>query len=38
MEYSEYQHLLFDRKDNGVMLVTLNRPEIMNATNSRLHW
>ncbi|MCG8383087.1 MAG: enoyl-CoA hydratase/isomerase family protein [Gammaproteobacteria bacterium] len=38
MEYSEYQHLLFDRKDNGVMLVTLNRPEIMNATNARLHW
>ena len=38
MVYSDFEHLLFDLNDNGVMLVTLNRPEIMNATNGRLHW
>jgi enoyl-CoA hydratase len=38
MEYSEYQHLLFERKEHGVLLITMNRPEVMNATNARLHW
>lgn len=38
MDYRDYQHLLFDRRPNGVLLVTLNRPEVFNATNARLHW
>jgi enoyl-CoA hydratase len=38
MDYAEYQHLLFDRKPNGVVRITINRPELMNATNARLHW
>src|SRR5262244_2817101 len=38
MNYSDYRHLLFDKKPNGVVLVTINRPEVMNATNARLHW
>lgn len=38
MQYSDYQHLLFEHKDNGVLLITLNRPEVMNATNGRMHW
>ena len=38
MKYSEYQHLLFERKDDGILLVTINRPEVLNATNNRLHW
>jgi enoyl-CoA hydratase/carnithine racemase len=38
MTYDEYQHLTFDLKPNGALLVTLNRPEVMNATNARLHW
>jgi enoyl-CoA hydratase len=38
MNYSEYQHLLFERKDDGVLLITINRPEVLNATNNRLHW
>jgi enoyl-CoA hydratase len=38
MKYSEYQHLLFERKDDGILLITINRPEVLNATNSRLHW
>ncbi len=38
MKYSEYQHLLFERKDDGILLITINRPDVLNATNSRLHW
>jgi enoyl-CoA hydratase len=38
MTYDDFQFLLFDRKPNGVLVVTLNRPDAMNATNARLHW
>lgn len=38
MDYADYRHLAFDRRDNGVLLVTLNRPDVLNATNARLHW
>ena len=38
MEYSEYRHLTFKQHDDGVLLVTLNRPEVLNATNARMHW
>jgi enoyl-CoA hydratase len=38
MDYAEYQHLLFERRKNGVLLITINRPEVLNATNDRLHW
>lgn len=38
MDYSEYQHLLFERRENGVLLITINRPEVYNATDERLHW
>ena len=38
MTYDEYQHLKFDLKPNGVLLVTLHRPEVLNATNMRMHW
>ena len=36
MDYSSYQHLLVEKKD-GVALLTINRPESLNATNFRLH-
>jgi enoyl-CoA hydratase len=38
MDYSDFQYLKFDPKPNGVLVVTLNRPDSMNATNARMHW
>jgi enoyl-CoA hydratase len=38
MDYRDYRHLIFDRAPNGVLLITINRPERLNATNARLHW
>jgi len=38
VEYGEYHHLLFERKGDGILLITINRPEVLNATNNRLHW
>jgi len=38
MDYADYRHLVFERKPSGVLLITINRPEVMNATNARLHW
>ncbi len=38
MDYREYQHLLFERKGDGILLITINRPDVLNATNNRLHW
>ena len=38
MHYADFQFLTFDKKPNGVVVMTLNRPEVMNATNARLHW
>eukprot|EP01036_Dinobryon_divergens_P051561 gene51561-68997_t len=38
MKFEEFQFLKFDHKPNGVLLITINRPEVFNATNARLHW
>jgi len=35
-DYSKYEHILFDIKD-GVALLTINRPDVYNATNFKLH-
>lgn len=37
MEYADYQFLKFDRKPNGVLLITINRPDKMNAATTRMH-
>ena len=33
MDYGGYQRLLFERRDHGVLLITLNRPDAGNAIN-----
>jgi enoyl-CoA hydratase len=38
VDYAEYRHLTFERRPHGVLLVTLNRPDVLNATNDRMHW
>jgi enoyl-CoA hydratase len=35
--YEQYQHLRIV-VEHGVALVTIDRPEVFNATNDRLHW
>lgn len=37
MKYEDYQHLTFERRSNGVLVVTIDRPERLNAANERLH-
>ena len=37
MDYADYQHILFTRPEPGIMWLTLNRPEVLNAANRRLH-
>lgn len=37
-DYSQYQHLLFERQAHGILFITINRPEMLNATDARLHW
>jgi enoyl-CoA hydratase len=38
MTYADFRHLTFESRPNGVLLVTINRPEVLNAANARLHW
>jgi enoyl-CoA hydratase len=37
MDLASYQHLKFDRHPNGVLLITLNRPEVLNAAHEAMH-
>lgn len=36
--YSDFEQLRFERRPDGILLVTIDRPEAMNATDERLHW
>lgn len=35
--YDDYRQLRFERRGHGVLLITIDRPERMNATDERLH-
>jgi enoyl-CoA hydratase len=35
--YDDFQHLRFERPRPGVLLVTIDRPEVLNAANEQLH-
>ncbi|MGH9114859.1 MAG: enoyl-CoA hydratase-related protein, partial [Acidimicrobiales bacterium] len=37
MNFSDYKQLTFERRDHGVLLITLNRPEKYNATDEQMH-
>jgi len=36
-DYAHFEHLAFDRRPDGVVVVTFNRPEVLNAANVRMH-
>jgi enoyl-CoA hydratase len=38
LQASDYRYLTLERRDHGVLLITINRPEKLNATHERLHW
>ena len=35
--YDDFAHLRFGRPADGVLLITIDRPEVLNAANERLH-
>jgi enoyl-CoA hydratase len=35
--YADFQHLRFDRPSAGVLRITIDRPDVLNAANERLH-
>jgi enoyl-CoA hydratase len=37
MDYGSYQSLLFERRRDGVLLITLNRPDVYNAAHEAMH-
>ena len=37
MTFDDYQSLRFERRDHGVLLITMDRPEKLNATDDVLH-
>ncbi|OLL71427.1 Enoyl-CoA hydratase [Pseudonocardia sp. Ae168_Ps1] len=37
LDPSSYSQLLFERRDDGVLLITINNPEKYNATDEQLH-
>lgn len=36
-DYEDFQHIRFDKRPDGVLVATLNRPDTLNSANVRLH-
>jgi enoyl-CoA hydratase len=37
VDYADFEYLSFERRRDGVVVVTLDRPEVLNAANVRMH-
>ena len=37
MNYQDYRHILFERREPHILWMTLNRPDVLNAADARLH-
>jgi len=37
MDYADYQHIQFERREPNILWITLNRPKVLNAADARLH-
>ncbi len=37
MEYSDFKSLVFERKEHGILWITINRPERLNAADAATH-
>jgi enoyl-CoA hydratase len=37
VSYRDFDHLRFDQPSPGVLLITIDRPDVLNAANERLH-
>ena len=37
MDYQEYQHIRFERREPQILWMTIDRPEVLNAANAQLH-
>ena len=37
VDYENYERLIFERRETGVLLITMNRPDHYNATDEQLH-
>jgi enoyl-CoA hydratase len=35
--HGDFEHLRFESREDGVTVITIDRPERCNATNDRLH-
>ena len=35
--FEKYPGLIFERREHGILWITINRPEVMNATDAALH-